>query len=160
MSREWLSEEWVEKFDNKNHTMILGLCRSTNHLWAMDIAKSSHLASNLTFAWRRPTSILRVLGTVIIQSARLWVVDNCSETDVLDGEPREDEDDDERAGDSIEPIYGDGGLCLWRKTLTRVWLGFNWLFLVVCQHLLPTIQRIFSIQPPSDACSTNAPCYY
>lgn len=122
-------------------------CRSTNHLWAMDIAKSSHLASNLTFAWRRSTStstILRVLGTVIIQSGRLWVVDSCNETDVFDGVPREDEDDDERFGDSIELM----GQWWWRwvlftdsesNTVGSDRLPF--LTVVVCQHLLPTLQH-------------------
>lgn len=59
--------------------------------------------------------MLRVLGTVITQSGRLWVVDSCSETDVFEGVPRDDEDDDERFGDSNELMDGDGEFCLWTQ---------------------------------------------
>ena len=67
---------------------------------------------------------LRVLETAIIWSARLWteVVDSCRETDVLDGVPREDEDEEGSVGDSIGAMiamgFGWGGLL-------EVWLSLK-----------------------------------
>lgn len=117
---------------------LIYVCKQSTTCGAIDMTNFSHLASNLTFAWRRPTStftILRVLRTVIIQSAR--VVESCkTRTDVSYQE------------ESRMKIRG-------LETILSPWLLWrSWTdlydFLVVCQQL-------FSVQPLSDACSTNAP---